>query len=53
MAMSTLVITITTKNVYPPKSEDSNSLANTLRSKSPSMPILYIVISVSPTVPKG
>ena len=53
MAMSTLRFTMTTKNVYQTKSVAAKSLANTSRSKSPSMPMLYIVSSVSPTVPKG
>ena len=53
MAMSTLRFTMTTKNVYQTKSVAAKSLANTSRSKSPSMPMLYIVSSVSPTVPNG
>ena len=53
MAMSTVRFTMTTKNVYQTKSVAAKSLANTSRSKSPSIPMLYIVSSVSPTVPKG
>ena len=53
MAMSTLRLMTTTKNVYPTKSESVKGLANTSRSKSPNMPMLYIVSIVSRNVPKG